>query len=357
MDVFEVAELLLSNAVKAHGDDIDLVAYYGSQAQGTARPDSDLDIFYTPRDGTEPPVGKTFLLGGRLFDFWAIRWETLEGFATGRLRGFSFAPAVVHHAKLLHVRNEEVSTRFARLKDLVAEQLTPAARPRMVKRAHREFPKVLASLGGLSLAAGEGDLPGSRRSGWELVRAAIECLALANQTFFHRGMGAALDELDRLADRPDDLTDLVGTISTSGDPARVEAAGERLAAGTRAVLLRLCASLPAECSVEEEFCGLYPEIRDMVTRLLAACELGNPARAGAAAWQLQTELDEVLTAVKGQDRRSLDLPDLLAVDPEDPVELARSAREVDDRLRSFLIGRSVDLAEFGSLTELRQSDR
>lgn len=353
IDVFEVAELIVSNAVDAHGNDIDLVAYHGSWAQGTARPDSDLDIFYTPRDGTDPPVGKTFLLEGRLFDFWAIRWETLEGFATGRVRGFSFAPAVVHHAKLLHVRNEEASARFDGLKDLVAEQLTPDARPRMVRRAVGAFPKALAGLGELRLTAAEGDLPGARRAGWELIRAAIECLALANQMYFHRGMGAALGELDRLTERPDDLTDLVRAIAVSTDPARVEEAGERLAVGTRAVLYRLAESLPEERSVREQFREVYPEIRDMVTKILAACEDGDPVRAGAAAWHLRADLHDMLAPVTGPGHPGPDLPDLLEVSPEDPEGLARCARDLDESLRSWLTGRNVELSEYESLEELR----
>ncbi len=45
VDVFQVADLLVSHAAKTHGDEIDLIGYYGSQAQGvaTSRPDLDTD--------------------------------------------------------------------------------------------------------------------------------------------------------------------------------------------------------------------------------------------------------------------------------------------------------------------------
>ena len=102
LDVFRVADLLVSRATQAHGADIDLIAYYGSYAQGVAGSNSDLDTIYIPAEGKDPPVQCTILVQGILFDFWAIRWNTMEGFATGRFRGWSLAPAIVHHARPLY---------------------------------------------------------------------------------------------------------------------------------------------------------------------------------------------------------------------------------------------------------------
>ena len=86
LDVFKIADLLVSHAVKNHGDEIDLICYYGSQAQGTATEKSDLDIFYIPAEGKNPPVGHTFLIDDVLFDFWGISWNMMEGFISLRQR-------------------------------------------------------------------------------------------------------------------------------------------------------------------------------------------------------------------------------------------------------------------------------
>jgi predicted nucleotidyltransferase len=183
-DVFAVANLFVSKVVDCHVDEADLVAYYGSYSQGTAGPGSDLDIFYIPAEGKSPPVGRTVLIAGVLLDFWPIRWDTMEGFATGQLRGWSLAPAIVHHAKVIHKRSDEAEMRLGTLKQKVLDLQKPAARSHMIKRSLGAFKDVLAHLENLRLAAVDGRLDDLRHAGFQVALSAWECLALANQAFF-----------------------------------------------------------------------------------------------------------------------------------------------------------------------------
>jgi len=364
-DVFAVADVLIAQAVERYRDEIDIVAYYGSRARGDCREGSDLDIFYVPAEGQDPPVGHTFLLAGLLFDFWAIPWNLLEGFATGRVRGWAFAPGLVHHARVLYARSEQQSARFAGVQQMVLDLQKPEARPEMIGRALGMFGQVLGHLGNLRLAAVEGDIADIRYAGWLVVQFAWECLALANQVFFERGLQKGLAELHKLAHRPVHLEQLIATISTSPDPEQVLHAAEELACDTRRVLRELQGSLPPRTTVRDQFEQAYPELKDMVEKLLAACEQGNPVGASASAWSLQHELSMMLSQVEpGAGRRDFNLyhefaaayrrlgfPDLLAV-AGNLDTLATQARLLDERLRRWLAGESVELHEFKSVEEL-----
>jgi Nucleotidyltransferase domain len=102
-----VAEVLAAHVRERCPNDVDLVAYYGSSARGTATAESDLDIFYVPAEGRDPPLAHSLLVGGRLVDFWPLPWPKLRGFADGTARGWAFAPAVVADARPLYARSDE----------------------------------------------------------------------------------------------------------------------------------------------------------------------------------------------------------------------------------------------------------
>ncbi len=368
-DVFEVANLLVEDAVRIYGGEIDIIAYSGSHARGEARDDSDLDLFYVPADGKKPPIGRTFLLEGVLFDFWAIPWSTMEGFATGHIRGWSFAPGLIHHTKILHARTDQQSARLAALQQQILDLQKPEARPKMVRRALRNFGSAMVHLANLRLAVLDGNLTDVRYAGWQVIQSVWECLALSNQVFFERGLAKGLGEAAKFKDKPERLGDCIATITTSADFSRILAAGEELVFSTRRILRRIQQTIPASTTVSEQFRQLYPEVKDKVGKLLAACARGDSVAAHAEALHLQREVALTLHATEqgagGDDFNlyselegpysALQLPDLIASCSGSLQELAAEAGRFDEKLRLTLSDQSVDLCEFKSLDELAES--
>jgi hypothetical protein len=334
-------------------------------AKGT----SDLDIFYIPADGKNPPVGRTFLVKGVLFDFWAVGWDTMEGFASGRKRGWSFAPAIVHHAKVLHARSAEQAVRFEALKQKVLDLQMPEARPQMIQRAVDEFRMALAHLGNLRLAVAGDDFSNVRHAGWQVILSTWECLALANQVFFDRGWGNMLDQISRLQCRPEDLEASIVIISTSDDPVLIANTAERLVLGTRQILREFQKSLLSQKPMGDVFDSCYPEIKDGIGKVLTACERQQPVAASVAAWFAQLDLSLMLNALQhGGDPanfnlysefapvyRQLGFPDLMRVPSGDLGELAEQARLLDQQVRKWLLEQSVNLCEFESMVDLELS--
>ena len=76
-DVFKIADILVSHAVRVHGNEIALIVYHGSYASGTATSTSDLDIYYVPDDGKAESLSTTFVIGDLPYEFDV---HAMEGF-------------------------------------------------------------------------------------------------------------------------------------------------------------------------------------------------------------------------------------------------------------------------------------
>jgi hypothetical protein len=368
-DVFEIARMLVDDAVKNYGREIDLIAYYGSHARGEARDDSDLDIFYIPADGKNPPLSRTFLFDGLLFDFWPIDWKSMQGFASGHLRGWAFAPALVFHTQILHARSNDEIVRLEGLKNQVLDLQKPEARPQMINRALANFSNTLAHVANLRLAVAGGDLTDVRYAGWQVLQSSWECLALVNQVFFDRGLARGLSETDKFKDKPNDLNQLIKTIIMSPDLNQILKASDQLVLSTRQILRRAQKSIPSAAATPNRFQQVYPELKDQVSKLLAACENGDAINAHTQAQLLQSEFTMILnqdTTGTGHSDfnlynefaskfREAEFPDLMKFSTGSLKMLAEQARRFDEMLRMFLTEQSVDLCEITSLEELNHS--
>jgi len=367
-DVFAVAELLIDHLKKNHGDEVDLVAYYGSYAQGVAAEHSDLDFFYVPAAGCNPPIARCFLLDGRLFDFWPLSWQTLAGFATGTLRCWAFAPALVYHAQVLYARSDEAVERLGGLKGQVSALQQEGAKAQMLERALERFVEAQAHMEELHQGLDRGGLAAVRCASWQIIEGLWETLALANQVFFDRGFHQSLAQVQRFEHRPADMGTLLETAATSPMSAEVVAATEALTRGTRQVLMRLQKSLPSS-SIGDVFDGAYPELKDALGKVLALCGAGERVAALAAAWSVQREVDELLASTRysavdmrfnRHDEvtaafRSLALPNLLADESLELDVLATAIEHMDKALRELLSRNGVALNEFADLSELKKA--
>ena len=369
--VWRVADLLVSRALADHAGEIDIIAYYGSYAQGVARPGSDLDIFYIPAEGQDPPVGHTVLVEGLLYDFWGLRWETVEGFATGRMRGWAFAPALVHHARVLHARSDEQAARFAALQQSVLDLQKPEARSQMIHRAVDAFKNVLAHLGNLRLAAAAAR-PGRRAlCRLEAGPRRLRMPCPGEPDLFPAAVGGISWRISpSCATGP-----TIWRPPSSPSAASGRRAGHRRRRRSASPWARAgcCATCRQRCIAQREprevFESAYPELKDGLGKVLRACERQQPVAASAAAWSAQSELspcsmiwpttptrsDSNLYSEFASPYRQLGFPDLLGRQLYRFGRPGRRRPALDDRLRRWLGEQGVSLNEFDTLEEFERS--
>ncbi|WP_235946586.1 nucleotidyltransferase domain-containing protein [Paenibacillus glycinis] len=121
LNVFDVADLLVERIKSAYPDDVAIVAYYGSYAQGTATRRSDLDFVFIPATSAGHGASLQFIVDDISFDFWPISWERAE-----RMASFQEpTTSIIADCRLLHARSDEDRERFLRLRNGIASLQEP----------------------------------------------------------------------------------------------------------------------------------------------------------------------------------------------------------------------------------------
>ena len=375
LDVFKLADLFVAHAVQSHGNEVGIIAYYGSYALGEATPRSDLDLIFIPDEGKASSLAACFVLDGISFDFFPISWQRAERLANGS-NGWAVGPSLIATAKLFYTRSEADRQRFEALQARVAELQSPAHRPQMVQRALDHFKVAVFHLGNLRLALVEGDFSSIRKAAWQVVLAAVECLALVNQRYFQRGWDANLAEILQLQQRPAELEAWIFTLATADDVKQIAEAAESLVAATRAILRREQSVTGTEKGVgkgvSSVFGDYYPELHDKVNKIVTRCENGNRVGASWAAMFIQDEVTRFIASAQGEANdesfnlyheyakhyRQLHLPELMQfTGGANAQKLAEQALRFDRGIQEWLKQFSVPLntiSDFDSFVQFLQ---
>jgi hypothetical protein len=307
------------------------------------------------------------LIEGLLFDFWPISWDMLDGFSTGRIRGWSFAPALVHDIKVLYSRSKSVETRLNAIQQQVIALQQPDAQPRMIQRALEQLPSIYTALGKLRVALASGHFTDLRLAGGELILAVLECLALINQQFYTRGYSGLFAQIERFEIKPENAVSLITTLSTSDDPTLIAKSADMLGLEVHRMLSHYQAASPTPHTACDLFRNAYPEINAQLGKILTACEKQHPFEASSAAMVVQQEIGSLLCELDGTHPDAhffseyakhyfeIDLPDLISLDFNQFETVSKRVKQFDSVLRRWLSNQSVSLNEYDSLEAFAQS--
>lgn len=290
LDVFDVAETLVNHIRSSYPDDIAIIAYYGSYAQGTATKRSDLDLFFIPSTSEGYQASIQFIIDDISFDFWPISWERAE-----RMASFQEAQTtIIADCKLLYVRSDVDQERFMKLRDTISTMQEPVNAPRLVEKAESELRNVYVHLYNLSRAGNSENITFFRKEAHGVLTKVLQSLALLNSTYFTKGFGKNKEQILQFRLKPARLNSLMDTIMCSDMTTDIMLACEQLTSDTLEIILAQKEKYYGSPSYPERLKGFYEEVKGGLDKIITACEMNDYDTAFFFAIHVQEEISRFL---------------------------------------------------------------
>jgi hypothetical protein len=359
-NVFDVAETLVNHIKSKYPDDIAIIAYYGSYAQGTASKRSDLDFFFIPATSNGYRASIQFVLNDISFDFWPISWERAK-----RMASFEDPfTTIIADCRLLYVRSDEDRTRFMKLRDTISDMLKPEQGPILVEKAETQLRDAYVHLYKMRCSDDSEDLTFYRTKAHSVLTKVLQSLALLNRSYFTKGWGKNMDQILQFRLKPSRLERLLDAVMNARLPHDIRSACEQLTADTLELVLRQKEAYSGTPS--DRMKGFYEEAKGTLDKIIIACEKNDYNTAFFAAIGIQDEIARFLFfAVNGywpcnlepssayQDiYNRLGFPDLtVLLEPDDLSRLQASVERLSSLLESHLRSQGVRINRFQNLEQ------
>jgi hypothetical protein len=361
VDVFAVADIIVSHIKDQYPQDVAIVGYYGSYLQGRATERSDLDFFFIPATPRGKEVELQFIIEGISFDFWPISWERAERMASSE----EWNTTIIADCELLYVRSDEDLAKFMALRETISHMGSTSNTPAMISKAEAVLGNCFISLAKLRLAGDSKDLSYCRTQAQEIAGNIFKSLGFLNQVYYIRSWGHYREQARNLSMKPDLLDQHLDIIMYSHSPDEIISACDELTSDTLRLISERQDLLKDTRSYIDRMKGYYEEERGMLNKLLTACEKGHYEMAFFVAIGLQDGLSRILYACeKGRWPGNTDLgnhrefydrlgfPDLISLlHPTDFEPLRLAVLELIDKLENHLRLEGVVLNQFETVAE------
>lgn len=268
INVFEVSNKIIEHVRLHYAEDIAIIAYYGSYAQGTATSRSDLDFFFIPATMKGYEASIQFIVDEISFDFWPISWERAE-----RMASFNDSKTtIIADSKLLYVRSDEDEARFLKLRDTISDFQKPENRMKWIEKAELELENVYVHLYKLEKASLSNHTTFYRIEAHAILTNLLQSLALLNQTYFTKGFGKNREQIMSFPLQPANLEKDMSVILHSDRNEDILQACQQLTKETLAIILAEKEKHSGSPSYSDRLKGFYEEFKGGLDKIITACE-------------------------------------------------------------------------------------
>jgi predicted nucleotidyltransferase len=360
LNVLDVADTLVNHIKSNCPNDIAIIAFYGSYAQGTATKRSDLDFFFIPAapDGYRESI--QFVINEISFDFWPISWDRAERMATFEEANTS----IIADCKILYARSDDDRTRFDKLRDKIIEM--PQHGLKLMEKSESQLRDAYVHLYKMSRMNISENIVFYRNEAHGVLTKVLYSLALLNRTYFTRGWGKNSEQIMNFSLKPARLDQLMETIVSSRSCKDIREACEQLTKDTLKLFLEQKDTYSDGPSYPDRMKGFYEEVKGVLDKLKTACETNDYI--SAFFWSIGAQ-DEIARFIYYSEKgywpialdptldyqyfyKSSGFPDLVALlDAQNLAPLNEAVKALDSLLESHLRTQGVEINRFQTLEQ------
>jgi predicted nucleotidyltransferase len=336
MDLIEVANFLIEKVQNDYNGDVSLINIYGSYLNKDAHKFSDLDLFLVPKTERGYNLGKTFILNGIGYDFWALSWERLERIAKHK-EGSRYS--IITDGKVIYNNEEDDLIRFNKLKDIANEHYSNIENAKAILgNIYAEYFRLINI----------NDLPTIRKSIIGIIYDLSNLLVEINGKPIKRIRKYQKQEILSMDLIPEDFGIIYDKLFVEKDINVIKELLHKLIINTEKIINKPDSKNE---SFKDLFSGFYEEMIQHYNKIYYACDVGDIYTPLYASVELTEEIEKLFVECNCIYK----LPDMVGeYDSKNLNKIKKAAERHQIEFIKILKENGINITEFNNINELKE---
>ena len=348
-DLMKMLNVFLEFIKEEYSQDVAIVAYYGSYANGTQHSKSDLDLFFIPSNKRGNELSNCIIYEGIGIDFFSIPWDRAERIANYEE---SFT-SIIADCKLLYYKSEKDRKRFLSLQKTIKSYQKPEKKEKMLYKAKESLEKAYKPI---FLINQSKNITEIRNEAFHAIVSILQTILFINQTYPKSGWGKNFNQIFSLPIKPNNLESLVNKIVFSGSKEEISYSLKVLIDKTDELIKSEIHKIIKVKTFNEVFNNFYEELKSTILKILSACSRNQPYIAFCATISLQDEVRWCLQQIgdKWIENKFFDLEPIKFYDPSNLSLLNKAVEEYDKELVNLLGKYNIKIKRINNLKNFKR---
>lgn len=288
-DVDSIVELIKKATIKKFGQEIDLIAIYGSRARGTHELGSDLEMFAVVDKRESTNAEWFFLYKDIPVDLWTMEWESIENVSNNdpATDGSSVLQAgTISTCEVIYYKDKKTKRRFDNCRDKLKN--LSKHKETNLENANKFFNDIYKFLSKIYFAKEKQDIVEARNNAWLIVISIAIILAKINNRYYINNWGTNMYEAKEFAIIPKNLISDTEELASEDDYDTLLLTATRAINNIRTILIEL----NEKCSTDVGIAFLNTEVSsfEFLNKIRKAARHKNIISASYAVHDLQASV-------------------------------------------------------------------